>query len=97
MAQYLLDTSAFSALMREDPRVRKRLAALDPSDRVALCTVVQGEVLYGLERLADGRRRRALAQRAACLFAVLPCDPVPEEAAKYYAGLKRAAERAPAG
>lgn len=94
MAHYLLDTNAFSALMRGDPRVKKRLAGLDPNDRVALCTVVKGEVLYGLERLADGKRRRALEHRAACLFAAILCDPVPEDVAKFYARLKRAAERA---
>ena len=52
---YLLDTTMFSALMRRDAKIRARVAALTPTDRVAICTITRGEVLYGLARLPDGK------------------------------------------
>ncbi|MBI4327950.1 MAG: type II toxin-antitoxin system VapC family toxin [Chloroflexi bacterium] len=85
---YLLNTNAVSDLMREDPAVDARLAAASPDDAVVICTVVRGEILYGLERLAPGQRRRELENKAAALFAILPCEPVPEAAADHYAQVK---------
>lgn len=93
MARYLLDTSAFSALMREDSGVLSLLAGLTPDDRLSICTVVAGEILYGLERLHEGKRRRSLAEKARRLFESMPCDPMGEELAAPYARLKRKAER----
>jgi hypothetical protein len=40
-----------------------------------------GEVLFGLERLAQGRRRTELETKAGKLFAILPCEPAPPGAA----------------
>ncbi len=91
---YHLDTNAFSDLMRGDPGVTAHLATLGPEDRVVICTIVRGEVLYGLERLAVGRRRTQLAEAAEKLFAVILCEPVPETAADHYAALKRRCEMA---
>jgi predicted nucleic acid-binding protein len=54
---YLLDTNAFSDLMREHAKVRARLASLPPDDRILICTIVRGEILHGIERLAPGERR----------------------------------------
>ena len=51
---YLWDTTTFSALMRRDAKVRARVAALTPADRVVICTITRGEVLYGLARLPEG-------------------------------------------
>jgi len=93
MTLYLLDTTTFSFLMQEHPKVRARLAGLPPEDRLVICTVVRGEVRYGLERLPRGRRRRELEAKANHLFAALPCEPVPEAAAEAYARIKREAER----
>jgi tRNA(fMet)-specific endonuclease VapC len=85
---FLLDTNGFSDLMRADPQVEARLAALPASDRVVICTVVRGEILFGIQRLPPGRRRRGLGAKAASLFAVIPCEPVPEAAGDLYATLK---------
>lgn len=90
---FLLDANAFSDLMRKDARVAARLAALDPNDRVAICPIVRGEILYGLARLPSGRRRENLTKQAAPLFASIACEPVPESAADAYAGMKRAREQ----
>jgi predicted nucleic acid-binding protein len=78
--------------MRRDTRIRARVAALAPEDRVVICTITRGEVLYGLERLAHGKRRSDLEAEAMHLFAQLACLPVSEEAADRYARIKREAE-----
>jgi predicted nucleic acid-binding protein len=85
---FLLDSTTFSDLMRKEPRVEAQLAALDPTDKVVICTTVRGEILYGLERLPLGRRRDALAKQAAPLFATILCDAVPEAAGDAYAKIK---------
>jgi tRNA(fMet)-specific endonuclease VapC len=90
---YLLDTNAFSDLMREHPKLDARLAALLPTDRVVICAVVRGEVRYGLARLAAGKRRNELTAKAELLFASLPCEPIPESAGDCYAQTKLAREK----
>ncbi|HEY2589676.1 MAG TPA: PIN domain-containing protein, partial [Tepidisphaeraceae bacterium] len=47
-----------------------------------------GEILFGLGRLAPGRRRTDLEQKAQQIFAVLACEPVPPTAAEHYATVK---------
>lgn len=94
MADYLLDTTIFSFLMRDDAKVRARIGALAPQDRIVVCSIIRGEILYGIERLASGRRRTDLETKVAQLFAAIPCEPVPSTAADTYAQLKRGAERA---
>ena len=90
---YLLDTSAFSALMRRDAKIRARIANLNPNDQVAICTITRGEVLYGLERLDHGKRRRNLEAEATHLFTQMECLSVPEAAGDQYAHIKRETER----
>lgn len=92
MPTYLLDTSTFSWLMRDDPAVRSRIDALSKDDRLVICTTVRGEILYGIERLPVGERRRALEMKARQLFSAIPCESVTPGAADRYAQLKRAAE-----
>ena len=58
----MLDTHAFSDLMREHPKVDAHLASLSSVERVMICTVVRGEIRYGIERLPQGRRRQELSQ-----------------------------------
>jgi predicted nucleic acid-binding protein len=60
---------------------------------VAVCTITRGEILFGLERLAPGRRRTELAGKAGSLFAVLPCEPIPSSAADRYADAKASQQR----
>lgn len=91
---YLLDTTAFSGLMRRDARIRARVASLAPADRAVISTITRGEILYGLERLPEGKRRSDLEAEAAYLFAQVVCVPVLEGAADRYARIKRDAERA---
>jgi predicted nucleic acid-binding protein len=85
---FLLDTNAFSDLMREHPQLDARLARVSPTDRVVLCSVVRGEIRYGIERLPQGKRRQELEAKATKLFAVVPCESVPEAAGDHYARIK---------
>jgi len=93
MAAYLLDTTTFSLMVKRQSGVRSQVASLAATDRMAICTVVRGEVLYGLERMPHGKRRRDLAEKVTELFAALPCEPIPEAAADEYAVIKRETER----
>ena len=85
---FMLDTTAFSDLMREHPRVQTRLSVLAPTERVSICPVVRGEILHGLARLPASQRRRDLETKAVRLFAAVPCESIPEAAADHYAEIK---------
>jgi tRNA(fMet)-specific endonuclease VapC len=85
---FLRDTTAFSDLMREHPKIDAHLANRPPTDRVVICSVVRGEVRYGLERLPQSKCRQQLEIKATQLFAILPCESVSEEAGDYYAQIK---------
>jgi predicted nucleic acid-binding protein len=90
---FLLDTNAFSDLMRKRAKIEERLSSLDPLDSVVTCTIVRGEILYGIRKLPKGHRRDELLKQAAPLFAALCCEAVPESAADHYANVKIARER----
>jgi predicted nucleic acid-binding protein len=90
---YLLDTSAISAIMRGDGKMASWLSSLGPDDRVMVCPVTRGEILFGLERLAAGKRRSDLEMKAQRLFAALACEPIPPGAGDNYASVKVARQR----
>lgn len=90
---YLLDTNAISALMREDARMASWLSSIGADDHVVICTITRGEILFGLERLAPGRRRTELEGKAGKLFAILPCEPIPSAAGDRYAIVKFSQQR----
>ncbi|MDQ3254707.1 MAG: type II toxin-antitoxin system VapC family toxin [Acidobacteriota bacterium] len=90
---FLLDTNAFSDLMREHPRMDARLASVSSTERVVICSVIRGEIRYGIERLPQGKRRHELEAKAIKLFAIIPCEPVPEAAGDYYATVKLSRQR----
>ncbi|MBX3027128.1 type II toxin-antitoxin system VapC family toxin [bacterium] len=90
---FLLDSNAVSDLMRKNPRVAAQLAVLGPNDKVVICSIVRGEILYGLARLPQGRRREDLTKQAAPFFATIACEPVPESAGDAYAHMKRTREQ----
>jgi tRNA(fMet)-specific endonuclease VapC len=85
---FLLDTNAFSDLMRKHSRVEGRMSSLPVVERVVICPVVRGEILYGIEQLPQSRRRQILERQAAPLFAIIPCEPIPEGAGDHYARIK---------
>jgi predicted nucleic acid-binding protein len=66
----VLDTDVISELMRPSPHPAVLAwIAEQPRATVYTTSVNQAEILYGIEALSDGRRRRALADTAASLFA----------------------------
>ena len=93
MKVFLLDSTTFSFLMERRPEVEARLGRVDPEDLVVICTVVRGEILYGLERMPPGRRRRENERAAAELFGALACEELSETVADVYARIKYDAER----
>ena len=93
MADYLLDTTILSYMLRQLPKVHEKVASLIPTDRLVMCSIVRGEVIYGLERLPHGRKRQDLEAKVTELFGTLPCEPVPEAAGDHYARIKRETER----
>lgn len=65
----VLDTNVLSELMRPAPapRVVDWLDAQDARE-VATTAITVAEILYGIERLPDGRRKQRLAELAAVVF-----------------------------
>ena len=66
------------------------MAGLDRGDRVVTCTIVRGEILFGIARLPPGRRRTELEETGRQFLAIVRCEPVPERAADFYAAVKLA-------
>jgi tRNA(fMet)-specific endonuclease VapC len=80
-------------MVKQNPTVRARVELLPAVDRMVICAVVRGEVLYGLERMPRGKKRRSLETKITELFASISCEPIPQNAADHYARIKREAER----
>jgi len=79
--------------MEDSPAVIKRLNSLTEADYLFTCPIVKGEILFGIVRLPAGKRQRDFEQKANELFAQIPCDPIPENVADFYAKIKAEAER----
>jgi predicted nucleic acid-binding protein len=90
---FLLDTTALSDLMREHVGMMQRLARTSATDRVVVCSIVRGEILFGIERLPEGNRRTHLADKASRVFAAVRCEAVPKEAGDHYARIKVVSQR----
>jgi predicted nucleic acid-binding protein len=88
----MADTSSFSDLMRGNTEASRRLAKLARADRAVICPIVRGEILHGIERLPQGRRRSRLERVASVLFGQLECQSVPESAGDCYAKAKLACQ-----
>jgi predicted nucleic acid-binding protein len=59
----LLDTNVVSELMRPEPSARVlQWLNLQPSREIWLCSVVAGELLFGLARLPEGARKQQLTR-----------------------------------
>lgn len=69
------------------------LSSVPPDDQVVTCTIARGEILFGLGRMAQGRRQAELEAKAEKVFAALPCEPVPPGAGDHYARVKLAQQR----
>ena len=93
----LLDTNVISELMRQrpEPGVLAWVDGLDP-DAVVITAMNEAEILHGLARLPDGRRKQQLQQSWEAMKAELLTSrvlPFTSEAAHWYAELLRRRER----
>lgn len=92
----LLDTNVLSELMRAKP-VPGVLAWVDaqPSSELFTSAITVAEILYGIARMPDGKRKQGLLELATLMFEedfagrILPFDT---EAAVHYAGLAAESE-----
>ncbi|KRV65671.1 type II toxin-antitoxin system VapC family toxin [Pseudomonas citronellolis] len=92
----LLDTNVLSELMRPkpDPAVVAWLDAQSVDD-LHICAITVAEILYGIARMPDGKRKQALHDLALAMFeedfsgSILPFDT---DAAVHYAELVAASE-----
>jgi tRNA(fMet)-specific endonuclease VapC len=84
---YLFDTNIVSAVMADHPKVSGKLSSL--TGRVVTCSIVRGEIRYGLERLPAGKRRANLESKPSAVFAALPVEPVTESAGDIYGATRR--------
>ncbi len=92
----LLDTNVLSELMRSkpDPRV---LAWVDaqPANQLVICAITVAEILYGIARMPDGKRKQGLLDMASAMFDedfagnILPFDA---DAAVHYAEIAAESE-----
>ena len=60
------------------------MAALDPADHVVICSIVRGEILFGIARLPPGGRRDELEKQAIGSWPHFRREPVPERAGDFY-------------
>ncbi|MBD9485180.1 type II toxin-antitoxin system VapC family toxin [Pseudomonas sp. PDM14] len=87
----LLDTNVLSELMRAkpDPQVLSWVDA-QPSSEFVICSITVAEILYGIARLPEGKRKASLLEMAAAMFeqdfagAIMSFD---EQAAGHYAAM----------
>lgn len=78
---YPLDTNAISYPMRADRRIESWMAGLDRADSIVTCTIVRGEILFGISRVPQGSRRAELEQIGNRFPAAFRCEPVSNEQA----------------
>ena len=90
MPTALLDTNAVSDLMRDDPKVKARIAS--HADPIATSVVVVGEIQFGLDRLPSGKKRTDLESRAIAILASLRLELVTGQIALTYGKLKATLE-----
>jgi predicted nucleic acid-binding protein len=93
----VLDTNVISELMRPQPhpQVLAWVDGLDPA-RVAITAMNEAEILHGIARLPDGRRKQGLQQCWDELVAEIFAGrvwPFSSEVAHWYADLLSARER----
>jgi len=90
----VLDTTAFSAAMRNEPPMVEFLGSRRPGD-VAVAPPVVAEIEYGIQRLEPGSRKRALlaGRQARLLSAFRVLDWTPQASVRFGA-VKAALERA---
>jgi hypothetical protein len=81
--------------MWADAGIASWLSLVRPDDRVVTCAIARGEILFGVGRLPQGRRRNDLEAKALNLFATLQCEPIPPVTGDRYASVKLSQDSRP--
>ena len=89
---YVLDTNAVSALIKGNPAVVDRLAAITPAD-VAVPQPVLAEIAFGIERLPRSKRRTSLQARFELVSAELPRAEWTDAVSQTFGRIKATLER----
>lgn len=90
---YLLDSNAVSDLSAGHSKLSACVSSVRAPDRVLTCTIVRGEMLFGLAKMPVGKRRNSIELRVHDALRGLPCEPIPASAADAYAEIKTARRR----
>ena len=88
MSEYLLDTNIASYIIKGHTAVRRRLAAI-PMDEIAISSVTEGELRYGVARLPDHAGLKTIVEEFLIRVNVQPWDPA---AARCYGPLRAGLE-----
>jgi tRNA(fMet)-specific endonuclease VapC len=83
---FLLDTNAISEPLRPVPNENLLAQIREHEDRLAIAAVVWHELLYGMARLPESRRRTAIEQYLfEVVWPTIPILPYDEGAARWHA------------
>ena len=89
---YVLDTNAVSALMKGSVAFVERLASHAPG-AVSIPQPVVAEIAFGIERLPQSKRRRALHARFDLICAEIPRTEWTDTVSQAYGRIKAGLER----
>ena len=88
MSEYLLDTNIASYIIKGHTAVRRRLAEI-PMDDIAISSVTEGELRYGVARLPDHAHLKTIVEEFLIRVNVRPWDSA---AARCYGPLRAGME-----
>lgn len=89
LVTFLLDTNVISEPQKASPSAKLLRRLAQHEGQLAISSVTWHEIIYGLERMASGRRKENLSGYFALVRATLPILPYDERAAAWHA-LERA-------
>jgi predicted nucleic acid-binding protein len=85
---YLFDTNAISDVMIGHVAVSARINRLASPDQTIICPIVRGEILFGVDRLPNGKKKDFLYITARATLAQFRCEPIDEGVADHYSMIK---------
>ncbi len=89
-SRYLLDTDTASYIIKGNiPAVRRRLVKV-PMSQIAISTITEAELQYGVARRPDATRLRTIVSEFLIRLTILPWD---SDAAQQYGRLRATLER----
>jgi predicted nucleic acid-binding protein len=91
---FLLDANALSDIMNGHPVLAAHMAARQNlGDQFVTSVIAWGEICFGIERLADGKRKAIYQVKVQAIAKKVSCREVPVSAADHYARIKRDSQR----